>query len=50
MAEETETGLKITWLNHRQIRTVPSRNYSGFRTWYSRMIEDNLENIIVKVE
>lgn len=50
MAEETETGLKITWLNQRQIRTVPSRNYSGFRTWYSRMIEDNLENIIVKVD
>jgi len=50
MTEETETGLKITWLNHRQIRTVPSRNYSGFRTFYSRMIEDNLENIIVKVE
>ncbi|MFN2396428.1 MAG: DUF3857 domain-containing protein [Bacteroidales bacterium] len=50
MAEETETGLKIIWLNHRQIRTIPSRNYSGFRTYYNRMIDDNLENIIVKVE
>lgn len=49
MTEETETGLKITWLNHRQIRTVPQRNYSGFRTFHNRMIEDNLENIIVKV-
>jgi hypothetical protein len=49
MAEETETGLKITWLNQRLIRIVPSRNYAGYRTWYSRMINDNLENIIVKV-
>jgi len=50
MAEETETGLKITWLNQRQIRTVPSRNYSGFRTWYSHMIDDSQENILLKVE
>jgi hypothetical protein len=50
MTEETETGIKITWLNQRQIRIVPSRNYSGFRTWYSHMIDDSQENIVLMVE
>lgn len=50
MTEETDTGLKITWLNHFRARTIPPQSYPGFRAWYSRMVEDNNENILVKVD
>ena len=50
MANETDNGLQITWTNNRLMRIIQPDSYAGFRRFYSHMIEDNLENIILKVE
>jgi len=50
LANETENGLQITWTNNRLSRKIEPENYSEFRSFYSQMIEDNLDNIILNVE
>ncbi len=50
LANETDKGVKITWMNNHLNRKIQPEKYPEFRSFYSQMIEKNLENIILSVE